>query len=152
MELLFDAVHDLYVKAGARNFLFIDVPPINRSPGGKTTQQQEIYTTELTFSYTLASLIESDISERYERWNELLLTQAEEFAESSKKATVLVFSSHDVLSDVLDKPEEYGFQKSDVNEAGEGIWEDQLHLTSAVHHILAEQIHSTIVAQDKGVR
>ena len=107
-----------------------------------------------TISYTLASLIDTDISERYERWNELLLSQAEEFAESSKKATVLVFSSYDVLSDVLDKPEEYGFQKSDVNEAGEGIWEDQLHLTSAVHHILAEQIHgvlSTSVAQEKGV-
>ena len=126
-----------------------------RSPGGKTAQQHELYTSELTFSHTSASLIETDISERYERWNELLLAQAEEFAESSKKATVLVFSSHDVLSDVLDKPEEYGFQRSDVDEAGEGIWEDQLHLTSAVHHILAEQLHgvlSTIVAQDKGVR
>jgi hypothetical protein len=34
LETLFDAVHDLYVKAKARNFVFINVPPIDRSPGG----------------------------------------------------------------------------------------------------------------------
>lgn len=31
MKLLFSLQEDLY-NAGARNFLFIDVPPINRSP------------------------------------------------------------------------------------------------------------------------
>ena len=29
-----DAVHTLYVKAHARNFLLIDLPPMGRSPGG----------------------------------------------------------------------------------------------------------------------
>ena len=35
VEAIFDTLHDLYVKVGARNFVLIDVPPINRSPGGK---------------------------------------------------------------------------------------------------------------------
>ena len=34
VESVFDAVHDLYVKAGARNFVLVDVPPIDRSPQG----------------------------------------------------------------------------------------------------------------------
>lgn len=34
VETLFDALHNLYVKAGARNFVLIDVPPIDRSPQG----------------------------------------------------------------------------------------------------------------------
>lgn len=29
-----DALHTLYVKAHARNFLIIDIPPMGRSPGG----------------------------------------------------------------------------------------------------------------------
>ena len=29
-----DAMHTLYVKAHARNFLLIDLPPMGRSPGG----------------------------------------------------------------------------------------------------------------------
>jgi hypothetical protein len=34
VEKLFDAMHDLYVKWKARSFLLIDVPPMERSPGG----------------------------------------------------------------------------------------------------------------------
>lgn len=29
-----DAMHTLYVKASARKFLLIDLPPVGRSPGG----------------------------------------------------------------------------------------------------------------------
>jgi hypothetical protein len=35
LEHLSDIVHTLYVKAGARNFLFVDVPPLDWSPGGE---------------------------------------------------------------------------------------------------------------------
>jgi len=34
VEVIFDTRHDLYAKFGARNFVLIDVPPIDRSPGG----------------------------------------------------------------------------------------------------------------------
>ena len=34
VESLFDVLHQLYVKAGARNFVLFDVPPIDRSPQG----------------------------------------------------------------------------------------------------------------------
>ena len=34
VEGIGDALHDLYAKAGARNFVLVDVPPINRSPQG----------------------------------------------------------------------------------------------------------------------
>ena len=35
VETMFDGVHDLYIKAGARNFVFVDVPPMDRFPGGQ---------------------------------------------------------------------------------------------------------------------
>jgi len=34
VENIFDALHHLYVKAGARNFILFDIPPIDRSPQG----------------------------------------------------------------------------------------------------------------------
>ena len=34
VEAVFDVLHNLYTKFFARNFVLIDVPPIDRSPGG----------------------------------------------------------------------------------------------------------------------
>jgi hypothetical protein len=40
IDRLMDAVHDLYVKANARNFLFVDLPPVDRSPQGMPISQK----------------------------------------------------------------------------------------------------------------
>jgi len=34
-EVLFDAIHRLYIGATARNFILVDVPPTDRSPAGE---------------------------------------------------------------------------------------------------------------------
>ena len=57
--------------------------------------------------------------------------------EAQTKMTL--FSSHEVISDILDNPERYGFSKEDVAKEGGEIWVDDLHLSSAVHRILAER-------------
>jgi len=81
-----------------------------------------------------------DIKERVETWNVLLRSQAEEFAKDSKKATLFVFSSHQVLTEVLDEPLDFDFTEDDTEMEGAGIWIDELHLTSAVHAIFAERL------------
>lgn len=43
VETVFDTVHDLYIKAKARHFVLIDVPPIDRSPQGTPTLQDIIF-------------------------------------------------------------------------------------------------------------
>lgn len=88
----------------------------------------------------------ADITGCYERWNELLLSSAEELASSTTNATILVFSSHRLLSEVLNGPKDYGFNEDDVTEAGGKIWEDQLHLTSDVHEILAQQLKEALLS------
>ncbi|EMD41418.1 hypothetical protein CERSUDRAFT_89984 [Gelatoporia subvermispora B] len=54
-KLFDDGLDDLYVGAGARNFLLIDVPPKDRSPA--------------------ASDSSTDLAERYTTWNDLLEAQ-----------------------------------------------------------------------------
>ena len=74
---------------------------------------------------------------RVTEWNELLPEKVCEFADSTPAAAVLLFSAHAVITDVLDRPGEYAFSEQDVCKEGSAIWSDALHVTSAIHKILA---------------
>ncbi|THU92330.1 hypothetical protein K435DRAFT_829659 [Dendrothele bispora CBS 962.96] len=115
----------LYSEAGARKFIFIDVPPIDRSPGGLGRGTD-----------TLKS--------RVDTWNEELRNQVSQFIEDTPTATVSRFSIHGLLSAILDDPEGYDFTESDSTEEGGAIWADELHLTSEVHKIIFEQVSGFI--------
>jgi len=108
--------HESLYEAGARNFLFIDVPPIARSPAAR------------------GQLLLRPI---YSQWNEALNERAQQFAATHADATVMIFSSWDTFSRILDDPASYGF---DASEKFGGIWVDQLHPTTKVHDILAREI------------
>ncbi|KAF8055450.1 hypothetical protein FPV67DRAFT_1542034 [Lyophyllum atratum] len=132
VERIFDAMHDLYVKWKARSFLLIDVPPMQRSPGGK----------DMCID-----------AERYDTWNFQLLQQAETFAETASKASVFVVSSYRIISEILDHPAGYALmdciepEESDdaasdtSDEAAErAIWEDDIHLSEAAHQVFADKL------------
>ena len=87
-----------------------------------------------------------DIEERVKTWNENLQAQMTEFGTSSKEATTLLFSAHQVLSEVLDDPSEFDFGEDDPETEGGGIWEDDLHLTEDVHDVLAERLITVLSA------
>ena len=82
----------------------------------------------------------NEIKERVHTWNELLIAQANDFAKGSDKAMVFVFSSHQVLTGILDEPLAFDFAKEDAEMEGAGIWADDLHVTPAVHAIFAERL------------
>jgi hypothetical protein len=87
----------------------------------------------------------NDIEERVRTWNELLRSQASDFAEGSNMATVFIFSSHHVLTEVLDDPLDFDFTEGDPETEGAGIWADDLHLTSTVHSIFAERLLDSLI-------
>ncbi|KAJ6493449.1 hypothetical protein C8R45DRAFT_989808 [Mycena sanguinolenta] len=119
LELLFSLEEKLYA-AGARIFLFIDVPPIGRSPAG-----------------VIAS---SDISTTYLNWNSGLRQSVRAFASAHSDACVLTFSAFDTFSRILDHPKEYRIPAKDVSRAGGAVWRDRLHPTSRVHEIFAQNL------------
>src|SRR5258707_3892601 len=98
--------------------------------------------------------IDSDVAEvieeRVKTWNDLLHEHATEFGLTNKDRTLLVFSSHQLLMDVLDDPLEYDFTEDDVTTEVGGIWADDLHLTSEVHDILREQLLKVLAIQLEG--
>lgn len=125
INALFKLQEELYDQ-GARNFLFCDVPCVDRSP-----------------AYIQMGIEGAET--RFHDWNLALDNAIRTFvAEKSTKndpITAIYFSSHKVFSALLDHPDEYGFPQKDTQKAGGSIWMDHLHPTSAVHLIVAMELH-----------
>ncbi|KAI0636958.1 hypothetical protein C8Q77DRAFT_1095319 [Trametes polyzona] len=130
------AVDDLFAEqehlyeAGARNLLFIDVPPIHRTPVG------------IAFSGS-----DPEHSKAYEAWNACLRTRVASFAEAHPDVTTLFFSSWDTFNRVLDDPAGHGFRPEHVGRAGGEIWVDNLHPSSKMHDWIAHDISKFLHAQ-----
>ncbi|XP_006463807.1 hypothetical protein AGABI2DRAFT_75132 [Agaricus bisporus var. bisporus H97] len=123
---LFVTLRDLYVKAKARNFVLIDVPPFERTP----------------------QIIKLRWVDRVNRnvtvWNEHLRNKAAEFQSDMDDTTLLLFSSHAFFTDLLDVPSKHGFSEEDTEMPEGAVWFDELHPTSRIHELLAKQIYTSI--------
>jgi len=100
-------------------------------------------------SDTSAIAINSESTEimedRVKTWNEALRARTVEFGLSSKEATILLFSSHRALVDVLEDPMEYDFSEDDPTDECGCIWVDDLHLTPEVHDIIGERLLTAVL-------
>ncbi|KAH7335717.1 hypothetical protein B0J17DRAFT_575668 [Rhizoctonia solani] len=108
---------------GARNFLFINVPPWDRAPLGASF-------------------------ERILAWNALLTTSALAFSNQNTDASTLVWSSWDTLNTLLNDPAHYNL--TSPNTVGGDIWKDDLHPTSAVHYRFANDLAGWLVSLPAG--
>lgn len=117
VDTLFELQDSLYA-AGARNFLLIDLPPLERSPAGARLRGVA----------------------PHQVWNASLVKATARFAKSHESATVLMFSAWDTFRSVLDRPSAFGFKQKDISKAGGGIWHDRLHPTSKMHDVIARDL------------
>ncbi|KAH8107182.1 hypothetical protein BXZ70DRAFT_1029523 [Cristinia sonorae] len=129
MQLLLETVSEqqtrLYNEAGARNFLFVDIPPVHRTPAAARASEEQ--------RQTLATTLKL--------WHTLLSTRVS----SHPGISALLFSSYAFFTGLLDDPTTYGFRDEDVVNAGptkSRIWLDELHPTSGVHRALSLSILS----------
>jgi len=139
MLALLNAWEHLY-NAGARNFLFVDLPPMHRSPSALARFRENLNSipTTLDAPKAVPTLM---------NWNQELRRYVSLFANSHvKEVTAMIYSSFDTFNRVLDDPESHGFVKGDVEKRG-GIWDDAIHPTSAMHEIIAKDIALLLVGQ-----
>ncbi|KAI9507553.1 hypothetical protein F5148DRAFT_1276162 [Russula earlei] len=120
------AAQDTLYRAGARNFLFIDVPPLYMSPIGESMGDKVV---------------------RFGNWNEELRRGLANFAAAHPDATVMLFSAWDTFTRILSDPARYGFNPADRTTQGGSIWFDFMHPTSRVHSILAAEIAQFLSSQ-----
>jgi len=113
---LFKNQEKLY-QSGARNFLFIEVPPMDKSPAAMSGDGSVVMT-----------------------WNEVLRMEINKFSNSYTGITTLLFPAWSVFNMVLRNPLAYDFTEEDARKAGGGIWIDSIHPTSKMHAVIAREI------------
>ena len=155
LQRLFELQDQLYGR-GARNFCYIDVPPMDRSPACGFT-----FPCYVCSRVEAANSVFSDDSpmlqgrgKRFVAWNETLTKCIRDFTAKhglkdsaspsgtpdSEAPTCLYFSSYKVFSEILDNPGAECYPSEDVKKAGGSIWMDQLHATAAVHKGIAHEL------------
>ncbi|CAL1704183.1 unnamed protein product [Somion occarium] len=127
MDKLFEQQDHLYVL-GARNFLFIDVPPIHRSPAVPVGRAES------------TSLINK-------LWNQILREAVTHFTSTHPDATAFIYSSYNLFTRILDDPVAYGFQLEDRRKRGGRIWKDHIHPKTRVHQEIARDVSAFLEAQ-----
>ncbi|KAJ1311189.1 hypothetical protein OPQ81_009690 [Rhizoctonia solani] len=100
LKELFSCVKTAY-NTGARAFLFVDLPPINRAP---------LIVKNETFSRNVGS--------RYNLWNKNMNEMVQQFSEEHIDASCFQYSSFRLLTSILDNPTEYGFEEDDARKYG----------------------------------
>jgi len=124
VEKIMDAAHHLYMDAKASQILFINMLPIECSPG--RTTNKAFYKFQV------------------EEFNENLLNRVIELKENAFIFNPTYYSIHSLLNNIFKYPRLMGFKRKDVRNAG-SIWKDDIHLTSTIHKMIAEDIFKTII-------
>ncbi|KAG8826311.1 hypothetical protein FRC19_009271 [Serendipita sp. 401] len=162
IEEFFRGQEKLYA-AGARNFLFINVPPIDRSPACTLLEMYGVVDDDREASIRRAAT-------RFVNWNIFLAAGARRFASPSAVpltptyspelmsdpnvrppvavaeaqehtgASVMLFSSYECISMILNNPTAFGLAEADLRKVGGSIWVDHMHPTSVVHDLFARDL------------
>lgn len=123
---LMQQTQNIYAMGG-RNFIYINVPPTDRSPMGQPMV---------------------GLGDKILTWNAQLATSALAFSVQNTDASVLVFSSWDTLTGILNDPSHYNV--TDPTTIGGGFWHDDLHPTSLVHYRLANDLSGYLASLPAG--
>lgn len=118
------------INAGARDFVYINVVPFDRSPDGK------IWLAVLALTAGGAS---PNLGPRISQWNTALPGYAADFANRHPKISVAVYDLHTLFTTVLDSPQKYGFKDATSGcHTSDCIWVDEgPHSTYGMHKIIA---------------
>ncbi|KIM32948.1 carbohydrate esterase family 16 protein [Serendipita vermifera MAFF 305830] len=120
----FELVTSMY-NAGARNFLFLTVPPVDRSPlmlGNSASARSAEKTVILDY-------------------NSQLKTLAASFASSHPDVTYQVYDTQTIFTTVLDRPSSYGLKDATSYGSGSDVaWCNTYHPSPAFHLQIAKDL------------
>ncbi|RHZ50329.1 hypothetical protein CDV55_100299 [Aspergillus turcosus] len=147
MTTLFASVQTLY-NLGYRSYLFMNLPPLDRTPANQARSNPSPNATQITW------------------FNDALAQHAQSFERAHADTTIHVFDAHAALSNMMDHPARYGivnttsfcagYDQPDIerNYKAYGcptplktyFWFNSGHLTSHVHKELAEILEAQLKA------
>ncbi|THU98031.1 hypothetical protein K435DRAFT_721189 [Dendrothele bispora CBS 962.96] len=125
----FALVQKLY-DVGARNFLFLNVPPTDRSPLMTSSN-------DATSLATLKSIILT--------FNSKLATKAQQFEAANDGVQTFLWDSNAAFTQILNNPTAYGFKDATTFGTGDGIfWGNNYHPGSAAHQFFGQDVAAVL--------
>ncbi|KAL7273109.1 hypothetical protein RUND412_004054 [Rhizina undulata] len=128
MDSYFEKVQELY-DVGAREFLFMTVPPVEKTPlmiaQGTTAQEEEAV----------------EIAD----FNDRVFARAEAFKANNTGVTLYLYDTQPAFDMIIADPTAYGYiDATSVCENSTCMWYNNYHPTEEVHRVLAEQLTEVI--------
>ncbi|TFK80442.1 carbohydrate esterase family 16 protein [Polyporus arcularius HHB13444] len=130
MQSLFGAVQNAYTHNLRGTYLFINVPPLERSPGHIGAPDAGLYKQNII------------------DYNSALAAHVASFAHAHPDVTVLAFDAHAWFGQILDNAAHYGFKNiTGFCECTDSsfFWYNTGHPTEHVHRLLAQAIDAELV-------
>ncbi|KAF9037784.1 hypothetical protein BDZ89DRAFT_1061372 [Hymenopellis radicata] len=124
-DVLLDAYFALIEKLGARNFLFANVPPIDRSP---------LMLAQPASSQALENTV-------IQGFNAKLVTRANNLKSTHAGVKTFIWDSHAIFTRILDSPTTYGFKDATSFGTGSDIfWGNNYHPSSYAHKFFGQDV------------
>ena len=136
LRSLFQSIDQLY-DAGARNFIFLSVPPFERSPWGN-------HSCPPVEANSAGVIREPErLHEYVADWNFNLPQVVDHWKRKHRDVRTAAYDTTYVFAEALDDPTRHGFRNA-TEVCGDGgcIWNDDLHPSFALHRLLAARLAS----------
>ncbi|KIO31453.1 carbohydrate esterase family 16 protein [Tulasnella calospora MUT 4182] len=130
MNAYFALVQKAY-DAGGRNFLFVNVPAVERSP----------YVASLGSADDVATPLGLAIA----GYNAELINRVNAFKAANSGVKTWIYDSYTRLDQILDSPTSYGFQDAtSYGSATNLAWCNDFHVSPGVHHYFAQDVGAVL--------
>lgn len=140
LDIVFDASVQTMYDAGYRHFLFVNLPPLDRTPSAQQSSNPNPNATMIN------------------QWNSALAAHKDAWARKHDDATALLYDVNSFLNGVMDHPQKYGITNTtgfcgskdpqvllDPERFGcvplrEYFWFDAGHISSRAHEVMVEDL------------
>ncbi|KAF9256704.1 hypothetical protein L218DRAFT_1007092 [Marasmius fiardii PR-910] len=116
IPMLFGLQDDLY-NTGGRNFLYLNLPPFDRSPGGNYSEE-----------------VKDEIS----KWNTLLPIQIANFTATHPDVIAFLFDTQALWDEFYANSEAFNITNPDT--VGGGLWYDEYHPTTEIQRVIGQRV------------
>ena len=122
-------MHNLY-NTGARNFFFVNLPPLDRTP----------MNTNITAFGNRTSAVEANFADGVALFNSLLPQYVSRFQSIHNGTRTAVYDAHGLFNMILDDPHAYGFKDNASMNCTGCFWANNYHPMSVVHERIANDM------------
>jgi hypothetical protein len=140
---LFQLQDELYAS-GARNFLFLNVPPFDRSPGKNIRSALRFCSAKNKLIFLKGGNYSTAVKEQIDLWNSALPGFAANFTSTDSNITVFLFDTQALWDEFYEDSAAFNITDPDI--VGGGLWYDDYHPSTSIQEVIGQRVADFLVA------